>query len=313
MRRAMTFHTLLAAFAACMLAQCVSVPRASNGNQQSQTPAAAVPVPDQAANFFPLKENSIRFAVIGDNGNGDTGEYEIGTRMADRRQRFPFDFVVMVGDNIYGSERPQDFVQKFEQPYKALLDANVKFYAAIGNHDDPNQRFYKPFNMNGERYYTYSQGSAQFFALDSNYMDAKQLAWLESALKESSSDWKICYFHHPLYSSGSTHGSELDLRTLVEPLFVQHGVSVVFTGHEHFYQRIKPQKGITYFVSGAAGQLRPGDIRPAEFSATGFDKDQSFMLVEIAGDQLFFQAVTRTGAIVDSGVVERRTQSKPAS
>ena len=77
----------------------------------------------------------------------------------------------MLGDNIYGSERPQDFVKKFERPYKALLDLKIPFYASLGNHDDPNQRFYKPFNMDGKRYYTFEKEGVRFFALDSNYMD----------------------------------------------------------------------------------------------------------------------------------------------
>ena len=70
---------------------------------------------------------------------------------------FPYEFAIMLGDNIYGSERPQDFKNKFETPYKPLLDANIPFYAALGNHDDPNQRFYKPFSMNGQRFYTYQK------------------------------------------------------------------------------------------------------------------------------------------------------------
>ena len=122
-----------------------------------------------------------------------------------------------------------------------------------------------------------------------------QLAWLEPELKNSGSDWKIAYFHHPLYSSGM-HGSQTDLRVLLEPLFLNYGVDAVFSGHEHFYQRIKPQKGIHYFVSGAAGQLRPGDHqdRPT-LTAAGFDSDRSFMLVEVAGKELSFQAISRTG------------------
>ena len=118
------------------------------------------------------------------------------------RQRFPFEFVIMLGDNIYGSERPQDFAQKFEKPYETLLDAKVPFYAALGNHDDPTQRYYKPFNMNGERFYTFTKGDARFFALDSNYMDQTQLKWLEEQLSRANDRWKIAYFHHPLYSSG---------------------------------------------------------------------------------------------------------------
>ena len=167
----------------------------------------------------------------------------------------------MVGDNIYGSERPQDFQKKFEMPYKPLLDAGVKFYAALGNHDDPNQRFYKPFNMNGERFYTFTKGNIEFFVLDSNYMDRKQLDWFEREIKDAKADWKMAYFHHPLYSSGEAHGSEVDLRAVLEPLFVKYGMDVVFAGHEHFYERVKPQKGIYYFTCGGSAKLRKGDIR----------------------------------------------------
>ena len=124
---------------------------------------------------LPLTKDSTRFAVIGDTGTGDKAQYEIGRKLEEYRQRANFTFTIMVGDNIYGSERPQDFKKKFEMPYKPLLDAGVKFYAALGNHDDPNQRFYKPFNMNSERFYTFTKGNIDFFVLDSNYMDRKQL------------------------------------------------------------------------------------------------------------------------------------------
>ena len=161
----------------------------------------------------PVAQNSLRFAVIGDTGTGDRAQYETGAMLAKSHQVFPFEFVLMVGDNLYGSERPQDFTRKFELPYKALLDAQIPFYASLGNHDDPNQRFYKLFNMNGERFYTFKKQSVRFFALDSNYMDRDQVAWLKRELENSGSDWKIPFFHHPLYSSGGTHGSEVDLRT----------------------------------------------------------------------------------------------------
>jgi Calcineurin-like phosphoesterase len=254
---------------------------------------------------LPLKPDSVRFGVIGDNGTGGAPQYEVGRQLAAYHEKFPFTFVIMMGDNLYGSERPQDFVTKFEAPYKFLLDAKVLFYASLGNHDDPNQRFYTPFNMSGKRYYSFKKGNVRFFALDSNYMDPVQLAWLEAELKNSGSDWKIAYFHHPLYSSGM-HGSQTDLRVLIEPLFVTYGVDAVFSGHEHFYQRIKPQKGIHYFVSGAAGQLRPGDMGPSTMMAAGFDSDHSFMLVEVAGKELSFQAISRTGKTVDKGTIPMR-------
>jgi predicted phosphodiesterase len=258
---------------------------------------------------LPLKANSTRFAVLGDTGTGGREQHDVGRKAEEYRKKVNFDFAILLGDNLYGSERPQDFVRKFEQPYKALLDAGVKFYAALGNHDDPNQRFYKPFNMDGQRYYTYTKGNIRFFALDSNYMDRRQLDWFRRELEMSGSPWKIAYFHHPLYSSGARHGSETDLRVLLEPLFLKHGVSVVFAGHEHFYERIKPQKGIYYFTSGAAAKLRRGNITKTALTEVGFDTDFSFMVVEVAGDELYFQTIARTGATVDSGSIQRPRQN----
>src|SRR5690348_9225304 len=115
--------------------------------------------------FLPQKANSVRFAVIGDMGTGDPPQYEIARKMTAYRDIFHFDFVLMLGDNIYGGNDLVDYQKKFEQPYKALLDAGVQFYGALGNHDSPTQRFYKPFNMNGQEYYTYKKSNVQFFAL----------------------------------------------------------------------------------------------------------------------------------------------------
>jgi predicted phosphodiesterase len=259
---------------------------------------------------LPLRDKSTRFVVIGDSGTGGKEEYDIAAKVEEYRQKVGFDFGIMLGDNIYGSERPQDFVNKFEKPFKATLDAGVKFYAALGNHDDPNQRFYKPFNMDGQQYYTYTKGNIRFFVLDSNYLDRKQFEWLEQQLKSSNSDWKIAYFHHPLYSSGAAHGSEVDLRKIVEPLFVKYGVNVVFAGHEHFYERVKPQQGIYYFTCGGAAQLREGNIKKTDLTAVGFDTDRSFMVVEVSGDDFFFETITRTGKTVDSGSIHRTAKPK---
>ena len=258
----------------------------------------------------PSSTDSVLFLAIGDTGTGDRRQREVAAQIAKARQRFPFTFAIMMGDNLYGSERPQDYREKFEEPFKALLDAKVEFYSSLGNHDDPNQRMYKPFNMNGERYYTFKKGNVRFFALDSNYFDRDQAAWLEKALAESKDDWKICFFHHPLYSSGGRHGSELDLRKQLEPLLIKYGVQVVFAGHEHFYERIKPQKGITHFVNGGGAKLREGDIQKTDMTAAGFDSDRSFMLVEIAGDTMTFQTLSRTGKRVDAGSIQRAVTPK---
>jgi 3',5'-cyclic AMP phosphodiesterase CpdA len=215
---------------------------------------------------------------------------------------------------MYGSERPQDYARKFEVPYKPLLDAKIPFYASLGNHDDPNQIYYKGFNMDGKRFYSFKKdklGSpgVRFFALDSNYMTREQIEWLDKELSASGSDWKIAFFHHPLYSSGGRHGSEVDLREQLEPLFLKYGLNVAFAGHEHFYERLKPQKGIYYFTAGGSAKLRRGDIRKTAMTEVGFDSDNSYMLVEIANDAMHFQTLSRAGKRIDSGSFNRQPAS----
>ena len=224
----------------------------------------AAPAAQDAA--LPNKPDSVKFAIIGDSGTGSSAQYKVAEQLIASRAKFPYEFVLMMGDNLYSGSGQKDYQKKFEVPYKPLLDAGVKFYATLGNHDNANEKFYKPFNMNGERFYTFKpKPGVRIFALDSNYMDKTQLDWLEKELAASGSDWKIAFFHHPLYSSGGTHGSDTKLREQLEPLFLKYGVDAVFSGHEHFYERIKPQKGIYYFISGGAGkaaQRRRREDRP---------------------------------------------------
>lgn len=271
---------------------------------QAASPAApAIPL------TLPNKADSLKFAVLGDFGTGSKEQYQLAQQMKRVHDQFRFDLVILVGDNLYGSERPQDFQKKFEIPYKPLLDAGVKFQASLGNHDAREQRYYKLFNMDGKLYYTFrgSKQSVRFFALESTYMDPDQVAWLEKELTNSDSEWKIPYFHHPPYSSGDRHGSDARLREVLEPLFLKANVSVVFTGHDHFYERTKPQKGIVYFVVGSGGQLRKGNIDTSSgITAKGNDTDQSFLVAEINGDELAFNAVSRQGLVIDSGTITRR-------
>src|SRR5262245_2217922 len=258
---------------------------------------------------LPNRAESLKFCVLGDFGTGERPQYQLAEQMATLHRKFPFQLVALVGDNLYGSERPQDFKKKFETPYKPLLDADVKFYASLGNHDAREQRYYKLFNMDGRLYYSFKapKQDVRFIALESTYPEPEQIRWLEDTLQSSKEHWKIVYFHHPLYSSGGRHGSDLKLRETLEPLFIKYGVNVVFTGHDHFYERIKPQHGIVHFVVGSGGQLAAGDIQKGTgLTAKGFDTDNAFLAVEISGDKMYFNAVSATGAVVDSGIVERR-------
>jgi hypothetical protein len=261
---------------------------------------------------LPNAEGSVKFAVIGDTGEPGPGQTGVARQMVTWRTRFPFKFALMMGDNLYGSENAGDYQKKFSDPYKALLDGGVEFHAALGNHDDAAQVQFKLFHMNGQKYYTFKpQNGVRFFALDSNYVDQKQIEWLDKELAASGSDWKIAFFHHPLYSSGKTHGSADLQRGLLEPVFLKYGVNVVFTGHEHFYERIKPQKGVAYFIIGSSSKLRQGDLQKSSLTVYGNDSTYAFMLVEIVGDELYFQTINDKGETIDTGSVRRAGDRPP--
>ena len=274
--------------------------------------AAASWLAAAARQVVPMDGNGVlRFAVIGDNGTGTELQYEVGRRMLQAHATVPFEFVVMMGDNLYGSQKPRDFLDKFEIPYGPLLRMGIPFYAALGNHDQPDNRSYPLFNMNGQRYYSFVKGAARFFVFDTNFLDPKQVQWIEQALQSSKDEWKIAVFHHPIYSDGDRHGPNVSLRVVLEPLLVRYGVDVVFSGHEHIYERIKPQKGIPYFIVGSSGQLRKGGMTPSAQTASGYDQDCAFLLASIAGDDMKFQTISRTGQTVDSGVIRRRSTPAP--
>ncbi len=301
---------------------CALVVAAACGGTDGGAPRDTSPqvvIGDEGPPSF-LKPISLKFAVIGDSGQWSRAQRETAAQLAKARESFDFDFVLMLGDNNYGDGSGDSYAVRFEVPYRPLLDKGVKFYAALGNHDPPSQESYPLFNMSGHRYYTFARRAGplpplagdrvQFIAIDTVNLEGSQISWLDKTLSESKAEWKIVFAHHPLYSSGRYALSSRALRSLLERVLIEHEADVLFSGHEHFYERLLPQNGVMYFIAGASGSVRAGDIRPAAFHAAGYDRDLSFMLVEIAGDSLYFRAINRTGEIVDRGKLVKR---KPSS
>lgn len=261
----------------------------------------------------------LNFAIIGDSGDGSQEQAAIAKRMMEARQKTPFDFVLMLGDNIYGGGKPKYFKPYFEAPYKELLAANVKFYATLGNHDAASVEFhvkYPNFNMGGQRYYSYVKGAPgndhliEFFVLDTNSapepIAAEQLAWLEKALKDSKAKWKIAYMHHSLFSSGRMHPPYLKLREQLHPLFVKQKVNLVLAGHVHVYERIQPQDGVQYITEGCSGKIMRGNLRkPSPLTAAGNDQQQSFMLAQTTKDELKLEAIGLDGKVFDAVTLKR--------
>jgi predicted MPP superfamily phosphohydrolase len=232
--------------------------------------------------------------------------------MLDAHHKSALDLVVAVGDNIYPNGSGRYFKKHFEEPFAGLLKERVKFYAVLGNHDVEEGRNdqvnYPLFNMGGSNYYSISRnnGLVDFFMLDSTNLDASQVGWIEKSLRESRAIWKLAVLHHPVYSSGKKHGSDLKLREQLEPLFTRYRVQAVFAGHDHVYERTKPQQGIQYFITGAGGKCRRGDIdMKSELRAASYDLDNSFMLIEVDETEMSFKSISQRGDVVDSGVLKQ--------
>ncbi len=268
------------------------------------------PLPPGSASPLPLPaiRGSLIFAAMGDSGSGDTAQREVAQAMLtyfNTARHFPF--VLMLGDNLYHD----DYEGEFLEPYKPLLDRGVTFYAALGNHDRDLEIHFKPFNMNDQDRYSFDQGNARFAALNSNHpADPAQIKWLDGAFTDAGDKWRICFFHHPLYSSGEHSAEARDvIRPGLEDALVRNKVDVVFSGHEHLYERIRPQRGIHYFVSGGGGRNLYG-YHPSDFDEIGVS-EHHFMVIEIAGDRLFFEAITHAQKLLDCGVITRRADTKP--
>jgi 3',5'-cyclic AMP phosphodiesterase CpdA len=256
---------------------------------------------------------SARFIAFGDSGSGSPEQYQLGRQMEHVREITGFDTALMLGDNLYQRGDIRVAKSRFEQPYADLLKAGVKFYPALGNHDlhthdGLDEIAY--FKMPG-RWYSVQKGPLEFFMLDSArpHVTEGQMSWLYKALSSSTARWKIVAMHLPIYSSAHDGWNSLNwwLNIFLEPLLVKYRVSVVLSGHDHFYERIKPQKGIYYFISGGGGgELRA--VKPKEFSDRAVST-YHFLLFEWGEDNGWFQAVNICGQVFDSGILEPRSRS----
>ena len=240
------------------------LPLASPLVAHTQPKAATVPLPNQPDSF--------RFGVLGNSGTGEQAQYDLADQMAALRERFKYDAVILLGDNIQGNERPQDFVKKFEAPYKRLLEAGVTFHAALGNEDSPEQRYYKHFSMKGNLHYTFEpRPDVQFIVVQSALCRQGPDPVAGGDVKEFDECVEDRLPAPPALLIRPPARLALPrLRTVLEPLFLQYNVSVVFSAHDNIYERTKPQGGITYFVVGSGGKVQQGGIdRNTGLTASG--------------------------------------------
>ncbi len=259
------------------------------------------------ANRGPASDH-VRFAVVGDLGSGNQAEYDVVRGV----QAWEPEFVVAPGDIVYNSGAYEDYGPRFFVPYAPLL-GSVPFYPALGNHDVRTadgapylEAFALPKEPGGERWYTFSHGPAQLWCLDSTRPlgpGSPQYEWLARDGAASEARWKIAFFHHPPFSSG-LHGSSGPIQRDLVPLFARLGFDLVLTGHDHHYERIRPQGGVTYVVTGGGGGMlyRAGG---APWTAA-VRTEHHFVGVTIAGDTLALRAIGERGRVLDAHALRAR-------
>ena len=252
--------------------------------------------PQTVASPFPLW----RFVALGDVGTGNRGQYAVAQTMNSYFQQHPFSLILLTGDNIYPNGEIEKIGAAFESPYRFLRQRAVPFYAVLGNHDvrtnnGADEIRYPGLNMQG-RYYTFSKGPVQFFALDTNKQAAwkEQLIWLEENLARSPATWKIVFGHHPVYSSG-VHGDTPRLKELPS-LFSRYRVQLYLSGHDHNYERTQPLQGTTYLVCGAGAQTRP--VGSSDWTAYAKAR-LSFAAIEVYPNRLEVAGIGRNGQVFD--------------
>jgi hypothetical protein len=244
-----------------------------------------------------------RFIAFGDFGEGTLFQGALGAQMAKTHQQSPFDIALLLGDNIY----PDGDIKKlgkthFENPYSGLIQQNVKFVAAIGDHDDHKGHQFDEmayFKMPND-YYKVTDGPVDFFILNTTFFvrSPEQQAWLAKALAQSHARWKIVAAHHPVYSSGR-HGHQTEgLRRILEPILVKNHADLYLAGHDHDYERFAPIQGVTYVVSGGGGSFLYDFKKVMPHSLVRI-KTIHFLLFSVTAQDLWMKALNRYGEVVD--------------
>jgi acid phosphatase type 7 len=245
----------------------------------------------------------VRFLAFGDSGGGGSDQWALQEQML----TVPYDLIVHTGDIAYEDGTLAQYQANVFDVYAELF-RSIPFYPAAGNHDYHTlsaEPFRNVFNLpgdSGEKWYSYDWGQVHFASLDTEADYKTQAAWLDRDLEANPSPWKIVYLHRPPYSSGS-HGSDTSLRNALAPILKKHSVQLVLAGHDHNYERTKPQDGTTYIVTGGGGRGTYG-VGTSGFTAFS-EAVIHFVYGEINGDEMTLHAIDGSGKEFDSVVIPR--------
>lgn len=257
-------------------------------------PAATSPYP------VDLETPDVRLAVAGDVGTGESAEYDTASAMDALELTGEFDALLLLGDNVYPAGDPAALRTNVLDPFAQVLDNGTELVAALGNHDIQTNNGDGQIDSLGlpGRWYAERFGPVRVVVVDSTQAsNAEQLTWLEDELSTpTDAAWTVVIQHHPPFSAGY-HGSHEPSQQHLVPLYETYDVDLVLSGHDHDYQRIAPQNGVTYVVSGGAAKLR-------RTASAGFTvvAASTYHFVEIAAfdSRLDLRAVDQDGRVFDS-------------
>jgi len=243
-----------------------------------------------------------RFVVLGDSGTGAPAQLAIARRVASQ----PMDAILFLGDIAYRSATHERLQERFFDVYGELFQ-RVPVYSAIGNHERRNAQgrpFAEAFVLPGnERWYSFELGDVHFVVLDTNQIGRVQAAWLDADLATAARRFTVVLAHHPPFTA-ARRGPSRAFRRWFVPVLERHRVDLVFSGHEHHYERSRPIGGIVYVVSGGAGGglTQVGESAHTQVALAV----HHFVTLEVHRDRLVVRAIDIDGKTVDQFTVRPR-------
>lgn len=255
------------------------------------------------------EETPFAVAIYGDSFKHPDKHREIAKGIAAEKPNF----ILHTGDLVGGGYRLATWDRQFFWPLFDVID-HIPLFSALGNHENSRKNYFSFFSLpHNEAYYSFDYGNSHFTVLDSNIeykQGSEQYEWLEEDLRTADKLWKFVVFHHPPYSSGR-HKSSLQIRDAWTPLFNKYKVDMVFTGHDHLYERTYPiaaalsedKHPITYVVTGGGGASLY-KIEKRIWTAEG-TSIYHFCVVEIDGESLVLTAKSIDGRVIDKFMLQK--------
>jgi acid phosphatase type 7 len=249
-------------------------------------------------------QTTFSFVAFGDTRTGDDAHRQVVSSILSLAPNF----VLHTGDFVADGNDSAQWTEFFSIEHDLLRQSPL--YGALGNHEGNSQLYFDAFHFPGnERWYSFDYGNVHFVALEidghADYSSGSpQVQWLKNDLAHTSQQWKVVFFHIPPYSSGSEHGSNLGVRAVMEPLFRQYGVDLVFNGHDHDYER-SVANGITYIVTGGGGAPLYAKGQP-EPASVYFTSTYHSVQVSVTGMTLAVTGVRPDGVRFDEFTLDKR-------